>query len=47
LVDDHQSGARDYSPSLWALLMFDAFLRTLSGEVAAPAMPARRVAIQA
>lgn len=27
LVDAHQSGRRDYSASLWALLMFDAFLR--------------------
>ena len=27
LVDAHQSGRRDYSASLWTLLMFDAFLR--------------------
>jgi asparagine synthase (glutamine-hydrolysing) len=27
LVDGHQSGERDYSASLWALLMFEAFLR--------------------
>ena len=27
LVDAHQSGARDYSASLWALLMFEAFVR--------------------
>lgn len=27
LVDDHQSGARDFSASLWALLMFEGFLR--------------------
>ena len=27
LVDAHQSGARDYSAPLWALLMFEAFLR--------------------
>tara|TARA_R110001583_G_scaffold195457_1_gene373812 strand:- start:13866 stop:15794 length:1929 start_codon:yes stop_codon:yes gene_type:complete len=27
LVDAHQSGARDYSASLWAVLMFEAFLR--------------------
>lgn len=26
LVDAHQSGIRDYSASLWTLLMFDAFL---------------------
>ncbi|MDO9195003.1 XrtA/PEP-CTERM system amidotransferase [Rhodoferax sp.] len=27
LVDAHQSGASDYSSSLWTLLMFEAFLR--------------------
>jgi asparagine synthase (glutamine-hydrolysing) len=27
LVDDHQSGLRDYSASLWTLLMFEGFLR--------------------
>ena len=27
LVDGHQSGAHDHSAPLWALLMFDAFLR--------------------
>jgi len=47
LLDDHGSGARDHSPALWALLMFDAFLRTSGGEAAAPAVPAGRVAIQA
>jgi asparagine synthase (glutamine-hydrolysing) len=26
LVEDHASGARDYSAPLWTLLMFDAFL---------------------
>jgi asparagine synthase (glutamine-hydrolysing) len=25
LVDQHQSGARDFSPVLWALLMFERF----------------------
>ncbi|HEX6794066.1 MAG TPA: XrtA/PEP-CTERM system amidotransferase [Casimicrobiaceae bacterium] len=29
LVDAHQSGRRDYSAPLWALLMFDAFLRNV------------------
>src|SRR4030095_5393338 len=29
LVEHHQSGRRDYSPSLWTLLMFDAFLRNV------------------
>lgn len=27
LVDQHLSGRRDHSPALWALLMFDGFLR--------------------
>jgi asparagine synthase (glutamine-hydrolysing) len=27
LVDQHQSGARDYSAPIWTLLMFDSFLR--------------------
>ena len=31
LVDVHQSGARDYSPALWGLLMFEAFLRCAGG----------------
>jgi asparagine synthase (glutamine-hydrolysing) len=29
LVTKHESGARDYSAPIWALLMFDAFLRGL------------------
>ncbi|NRF66510.1 amidotransferase 1, exosortase A system-associated [Aquincola sp. S2] len=29
LVDDHQSGVRDYSAPLWTLLMFEAFLRNV------------------
>lgn len=28
LLDQHQSGLRDHSASLWSLLMFEAFLRT-------------------
>jgi asparagine synthase (glutamine-hydrolysing) len=27
IVDQHQSGARDFGPTLWALLMFEAFWR--------------------
>ena len=27
LVDQHQSGARDHSASIWALLMFESFMR--------------------
>jgi asparagine synthase (glutamine-hydrolysing) len=29
LIDDHQSGIRDYSGPLWSLLMFDGFLRNV------------------
>ena len=32
LVDEHQSGARDYSAPLWTLLMFDAFLKSTALE---------------
>jgi asparagine synthase (glutamine-hydrolysing) len=32
LVDEHQSRRRDHSAVLWALLMFDAFLKVESGE---------------
>ncbi len=31
LVDQHQSGVRDHSASLWALLMFEAFQRQVVG----------------
>ena len=27
MVDQHESGQRDFSTPLWTLLMFDAFLR--------------------
>ncbi|MDN3920454.1 XrtA/PEP-CTERM system amidotransferase [Roseateles violae] len=33
LVQSHQSGVRDYSAPLWSLLMFDAFLRRVVGDV--------------
>jgi asparagine synthase (glutamine-hydrolysing) len=33
LVDTHQSGASDYSASLWTLLMFEAFLRDVAGDI--------------
>ncbi len=29
LVDDHQSGRRDYSAPLWTLMMFESFLRNV------------------
>lgn len=32
LVEAHTSGARDYSASLWTVLMFDAFLRNVMEE---------------
>jgi asparagine synthase (glutamine-hydrolysing) len=31
LVNDHQSGLRDYSTPLWTLLMFESFLRNVCG----------------
>ena len=31
LVDDHQSGRRDYSAPLWTALMFESFLRNVMG----------------
>lgn len=30
MVNQHESGVRDYSASIWAILMFEAFLRTSS-----------------
>ncbi|HSW08980.1 XrtA/PEP-CTERM system amidotransferase [Aquabacterium sp.] len=36
LVEAHQSGARDYSASLWTLLMFEAFLRNVVDGAVAP-----------
>ena len=41
LVDDHQSGLRDYSSPLWTLLMFESFLRNVVG--AQTPRPARAV----
>ena len=31
IVDAHQSGQRDFSASLWTLLMFESFLRNVMG----------------
>ena len=40
LVDAHQSGASDYSTPLWALLMFEAFLRNVvDGAPATASLP--------
>jgi asparagine synthase (glutamine-hydrolysing) len=36
LVSAHQSSRRDYSSPLWALLMFEAFLRRLDSQLASP-----------
>jgi asparagine synthase (glutamine-hydrolysing) len=36
LVDQHQSGVRDHSTPMWALLMFDAFLRAQGGASKVP-----------
>ena len=36
LVDDHQAGRRDYSATLWTVLMFESFLRKVMGAQATP-----------
>ena len=41
LVDQHQSGRRDNSSSLWTLLMFDAFLRNVADGPADVALSAK------
>jgi len=38
LVDEHQSGLRDYSAPIWTLLMFDGFLRNVLDRTDAPAL---------
>jgi asparagine synthase (glutamine-hydrolysing) len=40
LVEDHQSGRRDYSAPLWTLMMFESFLRNVM-DVQSPACKAR------
>jgi asparagine synthase (glutamine-hydrolysing) len=37
LIDQHVSGARDHSPALWSLLMFDGFLQRLESNPASTA----------
>jgi asparagine synthase (glutamine-hydrolysing) len=45
IVDQHQSGRRDYSAAIWALLMFEAFTRQVLGaESALPNVPQRAAA---
>ncbi len=39
LVDEHQSGRRDHSAALWALVMFESFLRRVHTVPAVPATP--------
>jgi asparagine synthase (glutamine-hydrolysing) len=41
LVNQHQSGARDHSATLWSLLMFESFLRQVHAGARTPT-PARR-----
>ena len=38
MVDDHVSGRRDYSASLWSLLMFDAFVELNEKRSEAPSL---------
>jgi asparagine synthase (glutamine-hydrolysing) len=43
IVEEHESGRRDHSPAIWALLMFEGFQRRLQGaqtEVARGSLPA-------
>jgi asparagine synthase (glutamine-hydrolysing) len=42
LVEDHQSGLRDYSAPLWALMMFESFLRNV---MCTPAASKARAAV--
>jgi len=44
LVEEHQSGRRDYSTPLWTLLMFESFLRNVVGSRATD--EARTAAVQ-
>jgi asparagine synthase (glutamine-hydrolysing) len=44
LVNDHQSGVKDYSAPLWTLVMFEAFLRKEEGLTAAPVPQGRALA---
>jgi asparagine synthase (glutamine-hydrolysing) len=43
LVEDHQSGLRDYSMPLWTLLMFESFLRNVMDARATGEAPAAAV----
>jgi asparagine synthase (glutamine-hydrolysing) len=40
LVDQHESGMRDYSAPIWSLLMFDSFLRSVLGVEVTPLLRA-------
>jgi asparagine synthase (glutamine-hydrolysing) len=45
MVDQHESGRRDYSAPIWSLLMLEAFLRNVhEGSRTAPASPVLQVA---
>jgi asparagine synthase (glutamine-hydrolysing) len=41
LVDQHQAGTRDHSSPLWALLMFESFLRQVHDGARRPAVSPR------
>ena len=43
LVEDHQSGVRDYSAPLWTLLMFESFLRKVQTARRSPRRSPREV----
>ena len=36
LIEDHEAGRRDYSASIWTLLMFERFLRNVPGQLGRP-----------
>ena len=45
MVDEHQSGVREFSAPLWSLLMFDGFLRNSEGGTGDSVASSRRVAM--
>jgi asparagine synthase (glutamine-hydrolysing) len=44
VLDDHTSGVRDYSAAIWALLMFESFLRNVHAGSSPGRVDARRTA---
>ena len=48
MVEQHQSGLRDYSVPIWSVLMFEAFLRNIVGPQDEPPtvkQPVRAIAV--